>query len=66
MRDLIIRSLVLLAAITMIASNFTNTNHAMTTDTNPLLAKWEGPFGGVPSNRRSKPRWPNNSLRSTA
>jgi peptidyl-dipeptidase Dcp len=48
MRDLIIRSLVLLAAITMIASNFTNTNHAMTTDTNPLLAKWEGPFGGVP------------------
>ena len=48
MRDLIIRSLVLLAAITMIASNFTNTNHAITTDTNPLLAKWEGPFGGVP------------------
>ena len=53
MRDLITRSLVLLAAITMIASNFTNTNHAMTTtndatETNPLLAKWEGPYGGVP------------------
>ena len=48
MRDLITRSLVLLAAITMIASNLTNANHAMTTDTNPLLAKWEGPFGGVP------------------
>ena len=49
MRDLITRSLVLLAAITMIASNFTNANHAMTNDsTNPLLAKWEGPFGGVP------------------
>ena len=48
MRDLIIRSLVLLAAITMIASNFTNSNQAMNTDTNPLLGKWEGPFGGVP------------------
>ncbi|HVF22249.1 MAG TPA: M3 family metallopeptidase [Pyrinomonadaceae bacterium] len=47
MRDLIIRSLVLLAAITMIVSNFTNVNHA-NTETNPLLAKWEGPFGGVP------------------
>jgi peptidyl-dipeptidase Dcp len=47
MRDLITRSLVLLAAITMIASNFTNTSHAIT-ETNPLLAKWEGPFGGVP------------------
>jgi hypothetical protein len=48
MRDLITRSLVLLAAITMIASNFTNVNHAMTAETNPLLAKWEGPFGGIP------------------
>jgi peptidyl-dipeptidase Dcp len=52
MRDLIIRSLLLLAAITMIASNLTNTNHAMTNDAlsepNPLLGKWEGPFGGVP------------------
>ena len=52
MRDLITRSLVLLAAITMIASNFTTTNRAMTNDalaeTNPLLGKWEGPFGGVP------------------
>src|SRR5215210_6339426 len=52
MRDLITRSFVLLAVVTMIASNFTNTNHAMANDssgeTNPLLAKWEGPFGGVP------------------
>src|SRR5215218_6304975 len=55
MRDLITRSFVLLAVITMIASNFTNTNHAMstinhamTTETNPLVAKWEGPYGGVP------------------
>ena len=53
MRDLIIRSVMLLAATAMIASNLTVTNSAMTTATvnpaeNPLLAKWEGPFGGVP------------------
>ncbi len=47
MRDFVIRSLVLLAATALIA---TYPNSAMTTETttNPLLAKWEGPFGGVP------------------
>ena len=47
MRDFVIRSLVLLAATAMIA---THPNIAMTTETttNPLLAKWEGPYGGVP------------------
>lgn len=50
MRYLITRSLMLLLAIAMIASNLTLNNSAMTTETtnNPLLAKWEGPFGGVP------------------
>src|ERR1043165_8825671 len=49
MRNLITRSLLLLVTTAMIASNLTTTNHAMTTETeNPLLAKWEGPFGGVP------------------
>ncbi len=46
MRALIIRSLVLLVVITMIATNNTNNSNAM--DENPLLAKWEGPYGGVP------------------
>ncbi|HEY6659762.1 MAG TPA: M3 family metallopeptidase, partial [Pyrinomonadaceae bacterium] len=46
MRALIIRSLVLLIVITMIATNNTNNSNAM--DENPLLAKWEGPYGGVP------------------
>jgi peptidyl-dipeptidase Dcp len=47
MRDFVICSLVLLAATAMIA---TYPNSAMTTETttNPLLAKWEGPYGGVP------------------
>ena len=41
--------ILLLAVSIMIASNLTTTNNAMTTETeNPLLAKWEGPFGGVP------------------
>jgi len=50
MRYLIARSLLLLLATAMIASNLTRKNSAMTTQTtnNPLLAKWEGPFGGVP------------------
>src|ERR1043165_6897498 len=49
MRNLITRSLLLLVTTAMIASNLTTTNHAMTNETeNPLLAKWEGPFGGVP------------------
>src|ERR1051325_1195809 len=43
-------TIILLFAVTiMIASNLTTTNHAMTNETeNPLLAKWEGPYGGVP------------------
>ena len=54
MRDFVIRSLMLLVATAMIASNLTVNNSAMINDTpnipadNPLLAKWEGPFGGVP------------------
>jgi peptidyl-dipeptidase Dcp len=54
MRDLIIRSVMLLAATTMIASNLTINNSAKSPETinspaeNPLLAKWEGPYGGVP------------------
>src|SRR4026208_67017 len=53
MRDLIIRSVMLLAATTMIASNLTINNSAKSPETinnpaeNPLLAKWEGPYGGV-------------------
>src|ERR1700752_4366968 len=53
MRDLITRTLVLLVATVMIATmlvNTTNNSSAMNmnTEDNPLLAKWEGPFGGVP------------------
>jgi peptidyl-dipeptidase Dcp len=50
MRHFIFCSLVLLVAITMIASNLTNANSALTNEStpNPLLAKWEGPYGGVP------------------
>jgi peptidyl-dipeptidase Dcp len=54
MRNLITRSLLLLVAIAMIASNLTANNKAMINDPattpaeNPLLAKWEGPYGGVP------------------
>jgi peptidyl-dipeptidase Dcp len=49
----LIRSLVLLVTITMIATilaNPTNNSSAMNvnTDNNPLLAKWEGPYGGIP------------------
>src|SRR5919112_2261991 len=47
MRDLIIRSIVLLIAVTMLANTTTNTSHAVTEE-NPLLAKWEGPYGGIP------------------
>src|ERR1041385_1466509 len=46
MRDLFLRSIVLLVAVTMLA-NTTTTSHAVTED-NPLLAKWEGPYGGIP------------------
>lgn len=54
MRNLITRSLLLLVATAMIASNLTADNKAMIIDPtttpaeNPLLAKWEGPYGGVP------------------
>src|SRR5215213_560953 len=56
MRHSIFRSLVLLVATTMTASIFvdpTKNSSAMNSKTphaaeNPLLAKWEGPFGGVP------------------
>lgn len=44
MRDLIFRSFVLLLATAMIA-NAMNYN---TNENNPLLATWEGPYGGVP------------------
>jgi peptidyl-dipeptidase Dcp len=43
MRDLIFRSSVLLLAIAMVANAMNNN-----TNDNPLLAKWEGPYGGVP------------------
>jgi peptidyl-dipeptidase Dcp len=43
MREFFVRSFALLLASAMIA-NAMNTN----TDSNPLLAKWEGPYGGVP------------------
>ncbi len=41
MRDFFLRSFALLLATAMIAN-------AMNTDNNPLLAQWEGPYGGVP------------------
>lgn len=49
MRNLVKLLLVLLVT-TMIASNLTTENNAKSsaTEDNPLLAKWEGPFGGVP------------------
>ena len=47
MRDLIIRSIVLLVAVTMLVNTITDTSYAVIED-NPLLAKWEGPHGGVP------------------
>ena len=47
MRELIVRSIVLLIAVTMLANTTTNTSHAGT-DENPLLADWKGPYGGVP------------------
>src|SRR5215216_4723240 len=53
MHDLIIRRPVLLVAIAMIAAivvNITSNSSALNVnpDNNPLLAKWEGPYGGVP------------------
>ena len=53
MRDLIIRTFVLLFAIAMIAAILVNSDNYssamnLNADNNPLLAKWEGPYGGVP------------------
>ena len=53
MRVLHKRTLVRLLTVAMIATilvNTTNNSSGMyvNTDTNPLLAKWEGPYGGVP------------------
>jgi peptidyl-dipeptidase Dcp len=53
MRDLIIRTLMLLFAVAVIAGILVKSdNHSsamnLNTDNNPLLAKWEGPYGGVP------------------
>ena len=53
MRDLIIRTFVLLFAIAMIAAILVKSDkHSsamnLNPDNNPLLAKWEGPYGGVP------------------
>ena len=47
MRELIVRSIVLLIAVTMLVNTTPNTSHAAS-DENPLLANWEGPYGGVP------------------
>ena len=53
MRDLLTRTLVLLVAMVTIGSMLSNTttnSSAMniTTEDNPLLATWEGPYGGIP------------------
>jgi len=40
--------LLLLVGTIMIASNLTTNNASGTAAENPLLAKWEGPYGGVP------------------
>ena len=52
MRDLFLRSLVLLFAAVTIAAIHVNTDNSkamnLNTEENPLLANWEGPYGGVP------------------
>ncbi len=53
MRDLITRTLVLFAACAIIVTMIVNTNNNSSamesnTDSNPLVAKWEGPYGGIP------------------
>src|SRR4030095_3884237 len=51
MRDLLTRSLLLLFATSMVTSiivNHMNNTNAMNATENPLLDKWEGPYGGVP------------------
>ncbi len=47
MRDFITPILALVVATTLLATNITKNSNAMTEE-NPLLAKWEGPYGGVP------------------
>src|SRR5829696_9375950 len=47
MRDLFVRSIVLLLAVTMLVNTTSTTSHTATEE-NPLLAKWEGPYGGIP------------------
>ena len=59
MRDVTTRSLVLFIATTLIswvpiitavsASECSDAHDSTTADPNPLVAKWEGPFGGVPA-----------------
>lgn len=59
MRDVTTRSLVLFIATTLIswvpiitaasASECSDVHDSTTADPNPLVAKWEGPFGGVPA-----------------
>ncbi len=52
MRDFIFRGFVLLCAATTITAVLVNSNNSsamtVTTDANPLLEKWEGPYGGIP------------------
>src|ERR1041385_5996838 len=52
MRDLIIRTLVLLFAVATIAAFVKSDNYSsamnLNPETNPLLAKWKAPYGGVP------------------
>jgi len=53
MRDLLTRTLVLLVAMvtigTMLSNTTTNSSAMnMTTEDNPLLATWDGPYGGIP------------------
>jgi peptidyl-dipeptidase Dcp len=53
MRDLLTRTLVLLVAMVTIGSMLSNTTTNssamnMTAEDNPLLATWEGPYGGIP------------------
>src|ERR1051325_8704402 len=53
MHHLIIRTFVLLFASAMIAAVFVKSNNHssamnLNPENNPLLAKWEGPYGGVP------------------
>ena len=80
MRDLIFRSLVLLVATSTIAALLVNPGNYskamnLNIEENPLLAKWEGPYGGVPPFDRVqislfKPAleavWLNNSRRLIA